>query len=131
MPIVSRKRRKVDEAGDMEEECKFLLSYFISSFFLFDGIPKPFKLLKMAHKWKKQQLALGRSGPLATNDSQSSAASHTISFTSLATTVITPETTNKVGLAEVEGPSGAVDIDVDMDRRRGKGGDLASSGEED
>ncbi len=42
IPIMIRKRRKVDEADDREEECKSLLSYFISSFFLFDRIPSCF-----------------------------------------------------------------------------------------
>ncbi len=39
--------------------------------------------------------------------------------------------TSNVGHVAVEGPSGAADIDVDMDRRRGKGSDVASSRDED
>ncbi|TDL16882.1 pre-mRNA-splicing factor CLF1 [Rickenella mellea] len=52
MPIVSKKRRKVDEAGDMEEE-------YWDMVFADDereSNPASFKFLEMAHKWKKLQV---------------------------------------------------------------------------
>jgi crooked neck len=79
MPIVSKKRRKVDEAGDMEEECAYnnlpITWNFTCSVDLLmmmtlgdadwdmvfadderESNPASFKFLEMAHKWKKLQV---------------------------------------------------------------------------
>lgn len=83
MPIVSRKRRKVDEAGDMEEECSYLPHFNLSQTHVILTIPRiadwdmvfaddereanpaSFKFLEMAHKWKAMQAAGGGAPLLA------------------------------------------------------------------
>ena len=74
MPIVSRKRRTVDDAGDMVEECKsncrdkaHVTDIHLDWDMVFpdderEANPASFKFLEMAHKWKQMQAAKGGSG---------------------------------------------------------------------
>ena len=74
MPIVSRKRRTVDDAGDMVEECKLdcrdkahVTDICLDWDMVFpdderEANPASFKFLEMAHKWKQMQAAKGGSG---------------------------------------------------------------------
>ena len=74
MPIVSRKRRTVDDAGDMVEECKLncrdkthISDIYVDWDMVFpdderEANPASFKFLEMAHKWKQMQAAKGGSG---------------------------------------------------------------------
>ena len=74
MPIVSRKRRTVDDAGDMVEECKsdsrdkaHISDIYSDWDMVFpdderEANPASFKFLEMAHKWKQMQAAKGGSG---------------------------------------------------------------------
>ena len=73
MPIVSKKRRKVGDEGDMEEECTCifwnrLISILITQIADWDMVfpdderdhnPVSFKILEMAHKWKRAQVGGG------------------------------------------------------------------------
>ncbi|KAL5514901.1 CLF1 [Sanghuangporus baumii] len=58
MPIVSRKRRKVDELGDTMEEYWDMVFPDDER----EANPASFKFLEMAHKWKRMQAAGGGTG---------------------------------------------------------------------